>query len=70
LDLAACAATAVALRCRHNKQQTNGLCTRRLPEKVAADREGLLVAFAYSEIGVLNNVVELWRYPSAAACLR
>lgn len=41
-----------------------------LPEKVAADREGLLVAFAYSEIGVLNNVVELWRYPSAAACLR
>lgn len=44
--------------------------THRLPEKVAADREGLLVAFAYSEIGVLNNVVELWRYPSAAACLK
>lgn len=43
---------------------------RRLPEKVAADRDGLLVAFAYSEIGVLNNVIELWRYPSAAACLR
>jgi hypothetical protein len=42
----------------------------RLPEKVAADRDGLLVAFAHSEIGVLNNVVELWRYPSAAACLR
>lgn len=46
------------------------LADHRLPEKVAADRDGLLVAFAYSEIGVLNNVVELWRYPSAAACLR
>jgi hypothetical protein len=44
--------------------------SHRLPEKVAADRDGLLVAFAHSEIGVLNNVVELWRYPSAAACLR
>eukprot|EP00775_Hariotina_reticulata_P015155 gene15155-biopygen1975 len=66
-----------------------------LPEKVAADREGLLVAFAHSDIGILNQqllllvlplvpllvllvlllplvlqVIELWRYPSAAACVR
>ncbi|WIA12449.1 hypothetical protein OEZ85_012484 [Tetradesmus obliquus] len=41
-----------------------------LPEKVAADRDGLLVAFAHSDVGVLNNVVELWRYPSAAACIK
>lgn len=42
----------------------------RLPDKVAADQEGLLVAFAHSDVGVLNQVVELWRYPSAAACIR
>jgi hypothetical protein len=42
----------------------------RLPEKVAADRDGLLVAFAHSDVGMLNQVVELWRYPSAAACIR
>ena len=42
----------------------------RLPEKVAADAEGKLVAFAHSEVGMLNNVIELWRYPSAAACVR
>eukprot|EP00879_Flechtneria_rotunda_P023623 GHRR01024994.1.p1 GENE.GHRR01024994.1~~GHRR01024994.1.p1 ORF type:complete len:220 (+),score=50.15 GHRR01024994.1:747-1406(+) len=41
-----------------------------LPGKVAADKEGQLVAFAYSDVGVLNQVVELWRYPSAAACIR
>ncbi|KAF6240403.1 hypothetical protein COO60DRAFT_1709046 [Scenedesmus sp. NREL 46B-D3] len=41
-----------------------------LPEKVAADKDGLLVAFAHSDVGVLNQVVELWRYPSAAACIR
>jgi hypothetical protein len=28
------------------------------------------VAFAHSDVGVLNQVVELWRYPSAAACIR
>jgi hypothetical protein len=41
-----------------------------LPEKVGADWDGLLVAFGFTEVGVLNNVCELWRYPSAAACLR
>ena len=41
-----------------------------MPEKVAADPDGKLVAFAHSEVGMLNNVLELWRYPSAAACVR
>jgi hypothetical protein len=43
---------------------------QRLPDKIAADRDGRLVAFAHSDVGMLNNVVELWRYPSAAACIR
>jgi hypothetical protein len=43
---------------------------RRLPSKVAADPDGALVAFAHSDVGVLNQVMELWRYPSAAACIR
>lgn len=46
------------------------IAAHRLPEKVAADRDGLLVAFAHSDVGVLNQVVELWRFPSAAACIR
>lgn len=41
-----------------------------LPDKIAADADGKLVAFAHSDVGVLNQVVELWRYPSAAACVR
>ncbi|KAF8071348.1 NIPSNAP3A [Scenedesmus sp. PABB004] len=41
-----------------------------LPDKVAADADGRLVAFAHSDVGVLNQVVELWRYPSAAGCIR
>ncbi|KAI8464487.1 MAG: hypothetical protein J3K34DRAFT_440321 [Monoraphidium minutum] len=41
-----------------------------LPDKIAADPEGQLVAFAASDIGTLNSVMELWRYPSAAACVR
>jgi len=41
-----------------------------LQARIAADKDGQLVAFASSEFGVLNTVVEIWRYPSAAACLR
>jgi len=41
-----------------------------LPEKISADRDGLLVLMAYTEVGLLNNVMELWRYPSAAACIK
>jgi hypothetical protein len=41
-----------------------------LPDKIAADPEGRLVALAHSDVGILNNVMELWRYPSAAACIR
>ncbi|KAL6755198.1 hypothetical protein V8C86DRAFT_2682474 [Haematococcus lacustris] len=41
-----------------------------LPGKVAADPEGQLVLFAHTDVGMLNNVVELWRYPSAQACIR
>jgi len=47
-----------------------GAVAESLPHRVAADKEGQLVAFASSEFGVLNTVVELWRYPFAAACLR
>ncbi len=43
---------------------------RRLPEKIAADPAGRLVFFGFTDIGVLNNVVELWRYPSAQASIR
>jgi hypothetical protein len=43
----------------------------RLPAKVAADPEkGQLVFFGYTDVGVLNTVTELWRYPSAQACVR
>mmetsp|Transcript_32859 Transcript_32859/g.72584 ORF Transcript_32859/g.72584 Transcript_32859/m.72584 type:complete len:271 (-) Transcript_32859:35-847(-) len=41
-----------------------------LPDKVASDPEGRLVFFGYTDVGMLNNVVELWRYPSAQACIR
>ncbi|GFR52604.1 hypothetical protein Agub_g15202, partial [Astrephomene gubernaculifera] len=41
-----------------------------LPAKVAADPEGQLVFFGHTEVGMLNNVVELWRYPSAQACIQ
>eukprot|EP00873_Tetraselmis_striata_P021968 jgi/Tetstr1/442232/TSEL_030373.t1 len=41
-----------------------------LPEKIAADQHGKLVAFAASDVGVLNNVIELWRYDSMAASLK
>ena len=37
-----------------------------LPQKIKADTEGgRLVFFGHTDIGMLNNVVELWRYPSA-----
>lgn len=26
--------------------------------------------FGYTDVGILNSVIELWRYPSAAACIR
>ncbi|EFJ42285.1 hypothetical protein VOLCADRAFT_107330 [Volvox carteri f. nagariensis] len=42
----------------------------RLPAKVAADPEGRLVFFGYTDVGMLNNVVEIWRYPSAQACIK
>lgn len=45
-----------------------GVCS--LPDKVGADREGGLALFAFSDVGLLNSVVELWRYPSAGACIR
>jgi hypothetical protein len=41
----------------------------RIPHKIAADPEGQLVWFGYSDVGVLNQVIELWRYPSAQACI-
>ena len=33
----------------------------RLPDKVAADADGKLVFFGHTDVGTLNNVVELWR---------
>ena len=42
----------------------------RLPDKVKVDTEGKLVFFGHTDVGMLNNVVELWRYPSAQACIR
>ncbi|GIL49252.1 hypothetical protein Vafri_5380 [Volvox africanus] len=41
-----------------------------LPGKVTADPEGRLVFFGYTDVGMLNNVVEIWRYPSAQACIK
>ncbi|KAG2444417.1 hypothetical protein HXX76_001170 [Chlamydomonas incerta] len=41
-----------------------------LPHKVAVDPEGKLVFFGYTDVGMLNHVVELWRYPSAQACIQ
>lgn len=41
-----------------------------LPDKIASDPEGQLVFFGYTDVGMLNNVLELWRYPSAQACIR
>ena len=46
------------------------LDARSLPEKIAADPTGRLVFFGFTDIGILNNVVELWRYPSAQASIK
>ncbi len=40
-----------------------------LPHKVAADANSKLVFFGYIDVGMLNTVVELWRYPSLAASI-
>jgi hypothetical protein len=39
-----------------------------LPAKIAADGAGRLLYMAHTEFGPLNALLELWRYPSAAAC--
>ncbi|GAB4816440.1 hypothetical protein N2152v2_003486 [Parachlorella kessleri] len=40
---------------------------RGIPSKIEADNQGALVFFGYTEVGMLNSVLELWRYPSAQA---
>jgi hypothetical protein len=41
----------------------------RLPAKVEADKVGGLAFLGFSVVGVQNVVLELWRYPSAQACI-
>jgi hypothetical protein len=41
-----------------------------VPYKIAADPTGQLVHFGFTDVGTLNTVLELWRYPSAEACIR
>ena len=41
-----------------------------MPLKVAADSNGELVFMGHTDVGSLNQVTELWRYPSTAASLR
>lgn len=54
-----------------NNKLPHPTTNRRLPDKVAADPEGgALVMFGYTDVGMLNHVVELWRYKSAQACIR
>jgi len=40
-----------------------------IPEKMAVSRDTELVFFGFTDIGMLNNVIEVWKYPSAAACM-
>lgn len=42
-----------------------------LPDKIQADHpgNGVPVAFLYSDVGRLNQVIEVWRYPSHQACV-
>lgn len=40
-----------------------------IPEKMAVSPDTELVFFGFTDIGMLNNVIEIWRYPSAAACM-
>ena len=42
---------------------------RGIRSKLHADKEGELSFFGYTELGQLNRVIEIWRYPSAQACL-
>lgn len=35
-----------------------------------ADKHGKLVLYAFTDVGPLNNVIELWRYPSMQGSLR
>lgn len=41
-----------------------------LPHKVAADSNSKLVYFGFIDVGMLNTVIELWRYPSLAASIK
>ncbi|MEW5308019.1 MAG: hypothetical protein WDW38_000010 [Sanguina aurantia] len=41
-----------------------------LPDKVASYPDGQLVFFGHTDVGMLNNVSELWRYPSAQSCIK
>lgn len=45
------------------------LCS--IPHKLAAHPrdQAELVFFGHTDVGVLNNVIELWRYESAAGCM-
>ena len=40
-----------------------------IPEKMAVSPDTELIFFGFTDIGMLNNVIEVWRYPSAAACM-
>lgn len=42
---------------------------RGLPQKMEADQDGKMVFLAFSDVGTLNNVIELWKYSSAQACI-
>jgi hypothetical protein len=37
---------------------------------MSVDRDGQLVMLGHCDVGLGNNVVELWRYSSAQACIR
>ena len=41
----------------------------RLPAKQRVDGSGLPLCMAYSDVGLLNTALELWRYPSAQALI-
>jgi hypothetical protein len=41
-----------------------------IPAKLRCSDEGQFLLLASSEVGVLNSVIELWRFDSAAACMR
>ncbi|QDZ18875.1 hypothetical protein HOP50_02g13800 [Chloropicon primus] len=41
-----------------------------LPHKVAADSNSKLVFFGFIDVGMLNTVIEVWRYPSLQASIQ